>query len=125
MPCVSQLLCLYHTVLVIALPLPPTSNAESACNDSGCEGPFNSTLHRWRRGECANLRCFCDSVPRLLARIVGTWIFNVISQGSRAGTSSTLYFRFLRAIFLMNAMKYQIDILFILVSVNLAPQLFL
>ena len=101
MPGVSLLLCLYmyHTVLVTALPLSLLSNLESACNDSGCEGPFISTLHGGRRGGCANLRCFCESVPRLLARIVGTWKFNVISQGSRAGTSGALYFRFLRAIF--------------------------
>ena len=35
--CVSLLLCLYHTVLVTALPPPFPSNVESACNDSGCE----------------------------------------------------------------------------------------
>ena len=50
MPCISLLLCLYHTFLVTALPPPTPSNVESACNDSGCEGPFKSTLHwGWRR----------------------------------------------------------------------------
>ena len=51
MPCVSLLLCLYHTVLVTALPPPTPSNIESACNDSGCEEPFKSTLHWGWRGD--------------------------------------------------------------------------
>ena len=59
MPCVSLLLCLYHTVLVTALPLPLPSNVESTCNDSGWEGPFKSTLHWGWRGDariCGVLR---------------------------------------------------------------------
>ena len=51
MPCVSLLLCLYHTVLVTALPPPTPSNVESACNDSWCEGPVKSTLHWGWRGD--------------------------------------------------------------------------
>ena len=51
MPCVSLLLCLYHTVLVTALPHPTPSNVESACSDSGCEEPFKSTLHWGWRGD--------------------------------------------------------------------------
>ena len=51
MPCVSLLLCLYHAVLVTALPPPTPSNVESACNDSGCEGPFKSTFHWGWRGD--------------------------------------------------------------------------
>ena len=51
MPCVSLLHCLYRTVLVTVFLPPPPSNVESACNDSGCEGPFKSTLHwGWRVG---------------------------------------------------------------------------
>ena len=51
MPCVSLLLCLYHTVLVTTLPPPTPSNVESACNDSWCEEPFKSTLHWGWRGD--------------------------------------------------------------------------
>ena len=51
MPCVSLLLCLYQTVLVTALPPPTPSNVESAYNDSGCEGPFKTTLHWGWRGD--------------------------------------------------------------------------
>ena len=51
MPCVSLLLCLYHTVLVTALPPPTLCNVESTCSDSGCEGPFKSTLHWGWRGD--------------------------------------------------------------------------
>ena len=51
MPCVSLLLCLYHTVLVTALPPPTPSNVESACSDFGCEEPFKSTLHWGWRGD--------------------------------------------------------------------------
>ena len=51
MPCVSLLLCLYHTGLVTALPPPTPSNVESACSDSGCGRPFKSTLDWGWRGD--------------------------------------------------------------------------
>ena len=68
MPCVSLLLCLYHTVLVTALPPPTPSIVESACNDSGCEEPFKSTLHWGWRGD---------------ARICG--VFEKVSQDFKPG----------------------------------------
>ena len=58
-----------------SLPSPSSpSNVESVCNDSGCEERFKSTLHSgWTAGMREfNLQCFCESVPRLLARIVYT-----------------------------------------------------
>ena len=70
--------------LVTALPPPPPSNVESACDDSGCEGRFKSTLNRGVERECANLQGFCESVSTLLGRIVdGNLVFVFVSPSSR------------------------------------------
>ena len=45
---------------------PPTSNVESAYNDSGCEGRFKSTLHSGWRGN-ARICGVCVLKPRQLA----------------------------------------------------------
>ena len=64
MPCVSLLLCLYHTVLVTALPPPTPSNVESACNDSGCEGPFKLTLLIEGGGGMREFEMFWGKCPK-------------------------------------------------------------
>ena len=40
----------------------------------GVKGPSNQRCSGGEGGGCANLRCFCESVPRLLARIIDTYL---------------------------------------------------
>ena len=62
-PRVSLLPFLYDTVLVTALPPHPPSNVESPCNDSGCEGRFESTLHGVG-GEMRGFERFLQKCPK-------------------------------------------------------------
>ena len=62
-PRVSLLPFLYDTVLVTVLPPHPPSNVESACNDSGCEGRFESTLHGVG-GEMRGFERFLQKCPK-------------------------------------------------------------
>ena len=74
--CLRVLLCLYHAFLVTALPPPPPSNVESACNDSGCEGPLKSTLHSGWRGNaqicCVFAKVSQDFWPGSWPKVFGT-----------------------------------------------------
>ena len=51
--CLAQVCCSVYITLFWSLlsPLPPQAMWKAPCNDSGCEGPFKSTLHCGWRGD--------------------------------------------------------------------------